>query len=71
MNNENIIDDKIKNVISMIKSMDLKNKLRLGVCISSSAYTNLRYNKARIHNIFNKGVLIKFAILCKMWYNYK
>ena len=33
MNNENIIDDKVKNVISIIKDMDLKNKLRLGVCM--------------------------------------
>ena len=54
MNNENIIDDKVKNVISIIKDMDLKNKLRLGLCISSSAYTNLRYNKAHIHSIFDK-----------------
>ena len=54
MNNENIIDDKVKNVISIIKSMDLKNKLRLGVCMSSSAYTNLKYNKAHIHSIFDK-----------------
>ena len=26
----------------------------LGVCTSSSAYTNLRYNKAHIHSIFDK-----------------
>ena len=50
----NIIDDKVKDVISIIKDMDLKNKLRLGLCISSSAYTNLRYNKAHIHSIFDK-----------------
>lgn len=50
----NIIDDKVKNVIDIIKSMDLKNKLRLGVCMSSSAYTNLKYNKTHIHSIFNK-----------------
>ncbi len=54
MNNENIINDKVKNVISIIKDMDLKNKLRLGLCISSSAYTNLKYNKAHIHSIFDK-----------------
>ena len=54
MNNENIIDDKVKNVISIIKNMDLKNKLRLGVCMSSSAYTNIKYNKAHIHSIFDK-----------------
>ena len=53
MNNENIIEDKVKNVISIIKSMDLKDKLRLGLCISSSAYINLKYNKAHIHSIFD------------------
>ena len=51
---DNIIDDKVKDVIDIIKNMDLKNKLRLGVCISSSAYTNLKYNKAHIHSIFDK-----------------
>lgn len=51
---DNIIDDKVKNIIDIIKNMDLKNKLRLGVCMSSSAYTNLKYNKAHIHNMFDK-----------------
>ena len=47
-------DDKVKDVIDIIKNMDVKNKLRLGVCMSSSAYTNLKYNKAHIHSIFDK-----------------
>ena len=51
---KNIIDDKVKDVIDIIKNMDIKNKLRLGVCMSSSAYTNLRYNKAHIHSVFDK-----------------
>ena len=51
---DNIINDKVKDVIDIIKNMDLKNKLRLGVCISSSAYTNLKYNKAHIHSAFDK-----------------
>jgi len=50
----NMIDDKVKNVIDIIKKMDLENKLRLGVCMSSSTYTNLRYNKAHIYSIFDK-----------------
>ena len=50
----NIIDGKVKDVIDIIKNMDFKNKLRLGVCMSSSAYTNLKYNKAHIHSIFDK-----------------
>ena len=51
---DNNIDNKVKNVTDIIKNMDLKNKLRLGVCMSSSAYTNLKYNKAHIHSIFDK-----------------
>ena len=51
---DNIIDDKVKYVIDIINNMDVKNKLRLGVCMSSSAYTNLKYNKAHIHSIFDK-----------------
>ena len=51
---DNIIDDKVKDVIGIIKNMDIKNKLRLGLCISSSSYTNLKYNKAHIHSIFDK-----------------
>ena len=51
---DNIIDDKIKNIIDIIKNMDLKNKLRLGICISSSDYINLKYNKSHIHSIFDK-----------------
>ena len=41
-------------MIDIIKSMNLKNKLRLGLCISSSAYTNLRYNKPHIYSVFDK-----------------
>ena len=51
---DNNINDKVKDVIDIIKNMDLKNKLRLGVCMSSSAYTNLKYNKSHIHSIFDK-----------------
>ena len=54
MNKENITDNKVKDVIDIIKDMDVKNRLRLGVCMSSSAYTNLKYNKAHIHSIFDK-----------------
>ena len=50
----NIIDNKVKDVIDKIKNMNVKNKLRLGICISSSTYTNLRYNKPRIYSVFDK-----------------
>ncbi len=51
---KSIIDDKVKDVIDIIKNMELKNKLRLGICMSSSAYINLKYNKAHIYSIFDK-----------------
>ena len=51
---DNIIDNKVKDVIDIIKNMDIKNKLRFGICMSSSPYTNLKYNKAHIHSIFDK-----------------
>jgi len=47
-------DEKVYNVISIIKDMDLKNKLKLGICMSSSAYTSLKYNKAHIFSVFDK-----------------
>ena len=47
-------DKKVSDIIAIIKNMDLKNKLRLGVCMSSSAYTKLNYNKAHIHSVFDK-----------------
>lgn len=50
----NIINDKVKEVIDIMKNMDLKNKLRLGLCMSSSNYINLKYNKLHIHSIFDK-----------------
>ena len=50
----NIIDGKVKDVIDIIKNMELKNKLRLGICMSSSTYINLKYNKAHIYTIFDK-----------------
>ena len=46
--------EKVNDVINLIKNMDLKNKLRLGVCMSSSIYTKLNYNKAHIHSVFDK-----------------
>ena len=46
--------EKVNDVINLIKNMDLKNKLRLGVCMSSSIYTKLNYNKAHIHSVFDE-----------------
>ena len=44
----------MKKVIEIINKMDIKDKLRVGFCMSESSYTNLKYNKAHIHNEFDK-----------------
>lgn len=46
--------EKVNEVIKIINRMDIKDKLRLGVCLSSSSYTNLKYNKSHIHSEFDK-----------------
>ena len=38
--------EKVNEVIEIINKMDLKDKLRVGVCMSESSYTNLKYNKS-------------------------
>ena len=46
--------EKVNEVIEIINKMDIKDKLRVGICISSSSYTNLKYNKSHIHSEFDK-----------------
>ena len=46
--------EKVNEVIEIIDRMDIKDKLRVGICISSSSYTNLKYNKSHIHSVFDK-----------------
>ncbi len=46
--------EKVNKLIEIINRMDIKDKLRLGVCLSSSSYTNLKYNKSHIHSEFDK-----------------
>ena len=45
---------KVNELIEIINKMDIKDILRIGVCMSESAYTKLKYNKANIHSIFDK-----------------
>ena len=47
-------DDKVENVINMIKEMEIKDKLRLGICLSRSSWTNLMYDKAKMYEKFDK-----------------
>ena len=46
--------EKVNEVIEIINKMDIKDKLRVGVCMSESEYTNFKYNKSHIHSEFDK-----------------
>ena len=46
--------EKVNEIIEIINKMDIKDKLRIGICMSESAYTKLKYNKAHIHSKFDK-----------------
>ena len=46
--------EKVNEVIEVINKMDIKDKLRVGVCMSESSYTNLKFNKSHIHSLFDK-----------------
>ena len=45
--------DKVKYLIDMINNMDIKDKLRLAIRMSDSNYTNLKYDKPEMHEIFD------------------
>ena len=45
--------EKVNEVIEIINRMEIKDKLRVGICLSSSSYTNLKYNKSHIYSIFD------------------
>ena len=45
--------DKVKYLIDMINNMDIKDKLRLAIRMSDSNYTNLKYNKPEMYEIFD------------------
>lgn len=45
--------DKVKNVINIIKDMDIKDKLRLGICLSTSDWSNILYNKTEMYERFD------------------
>ena len=45
--------DKVKYLIDMINDMNIKDKLRLAICMSNSNYTNLKYNKPEMYNYFD------------------
>jgi len=64
-------EDKVKNVINIIKDMDIKNKLRLGICLTTSDWANILYDKTEMYEKFDsmlkevdeeyRATLINFA----------
>lgn len=46
-------EDKVKNVINIIKDMSIKDKLRLGICLTTSDWANILYNKAEMYEKFD------------------
>lgn len=46
-------EDKVKNVINIIKDMNAKDKLRLGICLTTSDWANILYNKTEMYEKFD------------------
>lgn len=46
-------ENKVKNVINIIKDMDIKDKLRLGICLITSNWANILYNKTEMYEKFD------------------
>ena len=64
-------ENKVENVINIIKDLDTKDKLRLGICLTTSDWANILYNRAEMYEKFNimlkeideeyRATLINFA----------
>lgn len=46
-------ENKVENVINIIKDMDIKDKLRLGICLTTSNWSNILYNKTEMYEKFD------------------
>lgn len=46
-------ENKLENVINIIKDMNIKDKLRLGICITTSEWANILYNKTEMYEKFD------------------
>ena len=42
-------ENKVEDVINIIKDMDTKDKLRLGICLTTSNWDNILYNKEEMY----------------------
>lgn len=46
-------ENKVEKVINIIKDMDIKDKLRLGICLTTSDWDNILYNKTEMYKKFD------------------
>lgn len=46
-------ENKVENVINIIKDMNMKDKLRLGICLTTSDWANILYNKTEMYEKFD------------------
>ena len=46
-------NEKVEYLINMINDMDIKDKLRLGICLSTSNWSNILYNKTEMYDKFD------------------
>ncbi len=46
-------ESKAENVINIIKDMNTKDKLRLGICLTTSDWANILYNKTEMYEKFD------------------
>ena len=46
-------NQKVKYLIDIINDMDVKDKLRLGICLSTSDWSNILYNKTEMYEKFD------------------
>lgn len=46
-------EDKVKNVINIIKYMNIKDKLRIAICMNDSKWLTLNYDKRKMYNKFD------------------
>lgn len=46
-------ENKVENVINIIKDMNTKDKLRLGICLTTSDWAHILYNKDEMYKKFD------------------
>ena len=46
-------ENKVENVINIIKDMNIKDKLRLGIWLTTSDWANILYNKTEMYERFD------------------